>query len=75
MIRSGVSKAGVSGEPSRWRPRPADLIGEGKILKLGKRLAVGEVTLYPEGDPEPVAHVTCTYSIPPQHGEGVVKKP
>jgi uncharacterized protein (TIGR00369 family) len=47
------------------RPRPADLIGHGKILKLGKRLAVGEVLLYSEGDAEPVAHVTCTYSIPP----------
>lgn len=33
--------------------------------KLGKLLAVGEVSLYSEGDPEPVAHVTATYSIPP----------
>lgn len=49
------------------RPRPADLIAEGKILKLGKRLAVGEVLLFSEGEPEPVAHVTCTYSIPPNH--------
>jgi uncharacterized protein (TIGR00369 family) len=49
------------------RPRPADLIGEGQILKIGKRLAVGEVVLYSEGDPSPVAHVTCTYSIPPTH--------
>lgn len=47
------------------RPRPTDLIGEGQILKLGKRLAVGEVLLYSEGEPAPVAHVTCTYSIPP----------
>ncbi len=47
------------------RPRPADLIAEAKILKLGKRLAVGEVSLYSEGETEPVAHVTCTYSIPP----------
>ena len=48
------------------RPRLADLVGHGQILKLGKRLAVGEVLLYSEGDPEPVAHVTCTYSIPPR---------
>jgi uncharacterized protein (TIGR00369 family) len=47
------------------RPRPADLLGYGQILKLGKRLAVGEVILYSEGEPAPVAHVTCTYSIPP----------
>ncbi|MFO1351014.1 MAG: PaaI family thioesterase [Gammaproteobacteria bacterium] len=48
------------------RPGPADLIAQGRILKLGKRLAVGEVTLYSEGEVEPVAHVTCTYSIPPR---------
>ncbi len=47
------------------RPKPVDLIAHGRILKLGKRLAVGEVTLYSEGEPEPVAHVTGTYSIPP----------
>lgn len=48
------------------RPRPADLIAHGKILKLGKRLAVGEVWIYSEGTPEPVSHVTATYSIPPR---------
>ncbi len=48
------------------RPQPADVIGEGRILKLGKRLAVCEVTLYSEGEPEPIAHVTGTYSIPPR---------
>ena len=36
-----------------------------RILKLGKRLAVGEVYLYSDGSDEPVAHVTGTYSIPP----------
>jgi len=35
------------------------------MLKLGKRLAVGEVELFSEGDPDMVAHVTATYSIPP----------
>ena len=47
------------------RPPVADVVAEGRILKLGKRLAVGEVFLHSEGDPEPVAHVTATYSIPP----------
>ncbi|MFO1430680.1 MAG: PaaI family thioesterase [Candidatus Competibacteraceae bacterium] len=47
------------------RPRPVDLLGFGQLLKLGKRLAVGEVLLYSDGDSTPVAHVTCTYSIPP----------
>ena len=48
------------------KPAQADVIAECKLLKLGKRLAVGEVTMYSEGDPEPVAHATATYSIPPE---------
>ena len=47
------------------RPAPVDLIAEGRLIKLGKRLAYGEVTLYSDGDAEPVCHVTSTYSIPP----------
>jgi len=46
------------------KPGQADVIAECKLLKLGKRLAVGEVTMYSEGDPLPVAHATVTYSIP-----------
>ena len=46
------------------KPAAADLIGECRLLKLGKRLAVGEVTLLSPDDPEPVAHATGTYSIP-----------
>ncbi len=57
------------------RPKPVDLIGRGQILKLGKRLAVGEVLLYSDGDPEPVAHVTCTYSIPPTTQEPIAISP
>ena len=41
-----------------------DLRAEAKLLKLGKRLAVGEVTLLSGDAPEPIAHVTATYSIP-----------
>lgn len=47
------------------RPAPCDLLAESTILKLGKRLAVLEVTLFSDGDDEPVAHVTGTYSLPP----------
>lgn len=49
------------------RPEPADVIAHGTILKLGKRLAIGEVSLYSDvGEDEVlVAHVTGTYSIPP----------
>ncbi len=47
------------------RPPPGDVIAEARILKLGKRLAVGEVSLFRDGEDELVAHVTATYSIPP----------
>ena len=46
------------------KPAAADLIADAKLMKIGKRLAVGEVTLYSDGMTEPVAHVTSTYSIP-----------
>lgn len=41
-----------------------DVLAEARILKLGKRLAVGEVNLLSGQSPDPVAHVTATYSIP-----------
>lgn len=47
------------------RVHPADLLAKGRILKLGKRLAVMEVTIHSEGHGAPVAHATGTYSIPP----------
>ncbi len=46
------------------KPEARDLIAECRLLKLGKRLAVGEVTIRSDGMQEPVAHVTSTYSIP-----------
>jgi uncharacterized protein (TIGR00369 family) len=41
-----------------------DLIANARILKLGQRLAVGEVQLFSTGDDEPVALVTATYVLP-----------
>ena len=41
-----------------------DVLAAAKILKLGKRLAVGEVTLLSGNSLDPIAHVTATYSIP-----------
>jgi uncharacterized protein (TIGR00369 family) len=41
-----------------------DVLAAAKLLKLGKRLAVGEVNLLSGSSPDPVAHVTATYSIP-----------
>jgi len=46
-------------------PKLADIIAEAEMLKLGSRLAVGQVTIYSDGSDDPVAHVTVTYSIPP----------
>jgi acyl-coenzyme A thioesterase PaaI-like protein len=42
------------------------IVGQCGLLKRGKSLVVGEVSLYSEGLSEPVAHVVGTYSIPPQ---------
>jgi uncharacterized protein (TIGR00369 family) len=41
-----------------------DVLAAARLLKLGKRLAVGEVSLLSGSSPDPIAHVTATYSIP-----------
>src|SRR5215475_3971334 len=45
-----------------------DVLAEARLMKLGKRLAVGEVSLMSAGSPDPIAHVTATYSIPVAKG-------
>lgn len=45
----------------------SDILGKCKILKFGKRLVIGEVTIYSEGNKKPAAHATVTYSIPPEN--------
>lgn len=47
------------------KPETGDLVSETRLLKAGKRLCVGEVTIFSEGLEDPVAHVTGTYSVPP----------
>jgi len=42
-----------------------DLIGVCRLLKVGRSLAVGEVSIFSEGLEPLVAHATGTYSIPP----------
>lgn len=44
----------------------ARIIAECALMKVGRALAVGEVSLYSEGSRDPVAHVVGTYSIPPR---------
>jgi len=46
------------------KPPAADLVGEARLLKLGKRLAVGEVSIVSAAEDELVAHAVGTYSIP-----------
>lgn len=41
-----------------------DIIGVCKLIKLGRTLAIGEVSIYSEGNPEMVAHAVGTYAIP-----------
>ena len=48
------------------KPPLADLVGEARILKLGRSLAVGDATLTSVEDPRPVAHASVTYAIPPK---------
>ena len=43
-----------------------DLLGEARLLKLGRSLAVGDVMVFSEGLAEPVARASLTYSIPPR---------
>jgi len=45
------------------KPHETDLLAVGTIIKMGKRLAVIEVSVYSEEDI--VSHATGTYSIPP----------
>jgi uncharacterized protein (TIGR00369 family) len=45
------------------KPANSDLVGVGSVIKMGKRLAVVEVSIYSNDDI--VAHATGTYSIPP----------
>ena len=50
------------------KPGPGALLAEGRLLKLGQRLAVCDVAISSDGEEELVAHATSTYSIPPQAG-------
>lgn len=46
------------------RPKPAAVIAEGRILKLGRRLAMVEVLMTSEGDDTLIAHATGSYALP-----------
>lgn len=48
------------------KPDAGKLRAEGRILKQGKLLATGDVSIFANDDPRPVAHATLTYAIPPK---------
>ena len=50
------------------RPPAEDVIAQGRILKLGRRLAVGEVVMHSVGDSRTICHVTGSHAIPPDVG-------
>ena len=47
-----------------------DLLAETRLLKLGRRLAVGEALIFSEGQGAPVARASMTYSIPQGAAQG-----
>ena len=47
------------------RPKPGALVADCRLIKLGRRLAVAEVEIRAEGDPELAAHAVLTYALPP----------
>jgi uncharacterized protein (TIGR00369 family) len=46
------------------RPAARDLIAEGRILRNGRTLAVGEALIFSDGEEEPVAQAMVTYALP-----------
>ncbi|WP_209424271.1 PaaI family thioesterase [Pararhodobacter sp. SW119] len=43
-----------------------DMIARARLLKLGRVLAVGDALLFSEGEDQPAARASLTYSIPPR---------
>ena len=47
------------------KPEPLDVLAEGRILRLGRRLAVGEVSMTSEGRTRLICQAIGSYAIPP----------
>ena len=56
------------------KPEQTDLLAEGKIIKLGNRLAIMEGSISAENTEKLVAHATGTYSIPPNDGDIIAQQ-
>ena len=49
------------------KPEPRDLVAKVRLIRLirlGRRLAVGEAQIYSDGLPDMVAHTIATYALP-----------
>ena len=64
-----VALAVTTGASIDFMRKPAagrDLRADCRLLKLGRVLAVGDVLIYSDGETQPVARASLTYSIPPK---------
>jgi uncharacterized protein (TIGR00369 family) len=50
------------------KPEARDLIAHARLLRMGRRLAVGEVEMISDGASEMVAHAIATYALAPAGG-------
>jgi len=57
------------------RPAPRDVLASGRLLKLGRRLAVGEVIMRSDGEARAICHGVGTYAIPPEAGREEIGEP
>jgi acyl-coenzyme A thioesterase PaaI-like protein len=46
------------------KPEARDMLANIRIIRIGRRLAVGEVEIYSEGSADMVAHAVASYAIP-----------
>ena len=52
------------------KPEPRDLFAVVRLIRLGRRLAVGEAQLFSEGAADMVAHAIATYAVPSPSASG-----
>ena len=68
FLRDGIEPMAVTWDLQITFLRPAiggDVLAEARVLKQGRKLVYGDVTMYVDGQPDkPVAHATVTYALP-----------
>ena len=45
------------------RPSPVDVVADAKLLRIGRRLAYAEVSVYSAGRADMIAHATGSYAL------------